>query len=395
MSKTRSTSYSKVHARSALIRTTARQFGNSLLLASSQRTIKGNGINLIASRHRDFGLGAYAGIIRNVALAAGDDVSDLFFDDIIDFTGSSKKINDATIAVVSPGQLPFAQLLYPRAFSKRKHRAAIIFWDVDKVPKRMNLGLKVLDEIWLPSKAGAESFSTQVDVPVRMFHAPIERLEGGSEGLVREFLGIGREFLVAYQFDFGSSAKRKNPQAAVASYKLAFPTENEGTVLLLKCSRAVEMSSDWQELRSLCDSRRDIVLVNEHWSHEMIASLYLDIDCYLSTHRSEGYGLTVAHALAADKYVIATDYGATIDFMPPEFSGRIPFKLVKVGQNPIYPPDANWAEPDVEAAAQLLREAFSQPERTQRAGKKAGEWVRAEFSLEKSVQEFRTLLNRN
>jgi glycosyltransferase involved in cell wall biosynthesis len=390
----KATSYSKIHARFALIRGTTRQLGNSLLTASSQRRSGEKGINLVASRHRDFGQGTYAGILRRVSSSAGYRISDLYFDDNIDFTGSSKKLNDATIAVVSPGQLPFAQLMYPRAFMKQSFRTAVIFWDVDKIPARMQLGFKFLDEIWLPSKAGAESFSSQFDLPVRLFRTPVEQLEGGSQGLVRDILGIKDEFFVAYQFDFGSSAMRKNPWAAVRSYKQAFPRENDGAILLLKCSRAVETSSEWLELQSMCESRRDIFLVNDQWSHEMIASLYLDIDCYLSTHRSEGYGLTIAQALAANKYVIATDYGATKDFMPPEFSGRIPFTLVKVGSNPVYPADANWAEPSTEAAAELLREAFSQPERTRSAGIKAGEWVRAEFSLERAVQNLDSLLNR-
>lgn len=394
MADRKATSYSKIHARFALIRGTTRQLGNSLLTASLQRRSGEKGINLVASRHRDFGLGAYAGILKRVSSSAGYRTSDLYFDDSIDFTDSSKELNEATIAVVSPGQLPFAQLMYPRAFTKKNFRAAVIFWDVDKIPARMKLGFKCLDEIWLPSKAGAESFSTQLDLPVRLIQTPIEQLEGGTKGLVRKILGINDEFFIAYQFDFGSSAMRKNPWAAVRSYKQAFPSENDGAILLLKCSRAIETSSEWLELKSMCESRRDIFLVNDLWSHEMIASLYLDIDCYFSTHRSEGYGLTIAQALAADKYVIATDYGATKDFMPPEFSGRVPFTLVKVGPNPVYPADANWAEPNSEAAAALLREAFSQPERTRRAGKKAGEWVRAEFSRERAVQNFTSLLNR-
>ena len=142
----------------------------------------------------------------------------------------------------------------------------------------------------------------------------------------------------------------------------------------------------------MCALRRDITLVNEYWDDELIASMYLDIDCYLSTHRSEGYGLTVAQALAADKYVIATGYGATTDFMPAGFTGLIPYELVKVGENPIYPHNANWAEPNVEAAADLLRQAFNDPTGTAAKGIQAGQHVKKEFTVDRAVTVFNKLI---
>ena len=385
--------YSKLRARTELVTDTTKQFGHSLFLASKQRATGGQGVNLVASQQRNSGIGFYAGIISELAEASGHDVEPFIFDESADFQNSSRVLCDNTVAVVSPGQLPFAQLLYPRVFSPNRFRSAVIFWDVNKIPKRMGLGFKFLDELWLPSEDGAESFSAQFDIPVRVISTPVVQLKGGVAGSMRGHLGIADEFLVAYQFDMGSSAMRKNPWAAVAAYKLAFPNENCGAQLVLKSSRAIETSTDWLSLKAMCDQRRDIKLINEFWSEELVASMYLDIDCYLSTHRSEGYGLTVAHALASNRYVIATDFGATRDFMPKEHSDSIPYQLVKIGKNPVYPFDASWAEPNVEAAAELLRRAFSDPEGTKIRGIRAGEKVRAEHSFQRSVDDFVSLLH--
>ena len=385
--------YSKVRARTRLVTDTAKQMGNSLFLASKQRSSGKQGVNLVASHRRNFGTGYYAGIISELAQASGHDVESYVFDDYSDFQNSSQVLCDNTVAVVNPGQLPFAQLLYPRVFSPNRFRSAVIFWDVNKIPKRMGLGFKLLDELWLPSKDGAESFSAQFDIPVRVFRTPVVQLKGGVVGNLRRHLGIADEFLVAYQFDMGSSAMRKNPWAAVTAYKLAFPNENCGAQLVLKSSRAIETSADWLSLKAMCDQRRDIKLINEFWSEELVASMYLDIDCYLSTHRSEGYGLTVAHALASDRYVIATDFGATRDFMPKDYSDSVPYQLVKIGKNPVYPSDASWAEPNIEAAAELLRRAFSDPEGTKIRGIRAGEKVRKDHSFQRSVDNFVHLLH--
>jgi hypothetical protein len=366
--------------------------GKSIVRAGRQRQSENFGINLVASENLQSGIGQYAAIVKQVAEASGRAVHRFPFDLDTKFEYVEDGLCDDTVAIVSPGHLPFAQLMHPRPFLPSRHRAAIVFWDVDKVPKRMRFGFKLLNELWAPSIFGASVLAEQFDIPVRVFPTPIQSLTGGQRGSVRDAIGVKDEFLIAYQFDMGSSAMRKNPWAAVASYRQAFPKENGGAHLLLKCSRGVEASADYIRLQELCDSRRDITLINEFWADELVASLYLDIDCYLSTHRSEGFGLTVAQALAADKYVIATGYGATTDFMPLGFSDFIPFELIKVGVNPIYPHDAIWAEPNVEATADLLRRAFDDPVGTAVKGKQAGEHAKKEFTIDRAVGAFNELL---
>jgi len=80
-------------------------------------------------------------------------------------------------------------------------------------------------------------------------------------------------------------------------------------------------------------------------------------DAYVSLHRSEGFGLTIAEAMAHGKPVIATDYSGNLDFMSEDNSYLVPASKVKIppGCNP-YPTGAFWAEPDVEAAALLMQE---------------------------------------
>ena len=80
--------------------------------------------------------------------------------------------------------------------------------------------------------------------------------------------------------------------------------------------------------------------------------------------------------------------------MPMEYSDRIPYQLVKIGKNPVYPFDASWADPNIEAAAELLRRAFSNPEETKTKGIQAGIKVRADYSFERSVADLLGLLSR-
>ena len=50
-------------------------------------------------------------------------------------------------------------------------------------------------------------------------------------------------------------------------------------------------------------------------------------DCYVSLHRSEGLGLTMAEAMALGKPVIATVYSGNLQFMTPENSHLVDYQL--------------------------------------------------------------------
>ena len=79
----------------------------------------------------------------------------------------------------------------------------------------------------------------------------------------------------------------------------------------------------------------------------MIASC----DCYVSLHRSEGFGLTMAEAMYFGRPVIATGYSGNLDFMTEENSYLVPHTLVEIGPdaNP-YPPDKRMGRAGPRAA---------------------------------------------
>jgi glycosyltransferase involved in cell wall biosynthesis len=85
-------------------------------------------------------------------------------------------------------------------------------------------------------------------------------------------------------------------------------------------------------------------------------------DAYVSLHRAEGYGLTMAEAMMLGKPVIATGYSGNLEFMDDGNSLLVPFSKVRipVGLRP-YPAGAMWANPDVEAAAAAMLRLATDP----------------------------------
>ncbi len=386
-------SYNKLGSRQALILDTLATVPRTIGQALSQRKKSDETVNLVVPHMQSTGIGYFGGIMQHVIESSGIKVNKLYFEPDQSKFEYSRSLSKKTVTVLSPGHLPFAQILHPKCFINCDYRSALIFWDVNKIPKRFGLGFHLLDELWAPSTYVAQTLQEHTKLPVRIFSSPITPLAGGTKGNLRERYKIGDDFLFAYQFDFGSSAQRKNPWAAAEAYRIAFPRENEGARLILKSSRANQESADWQRLERLCSDRRDILLINEYWDEEVVADLYLDIDCYISTHRSEGYGLTLSHALAAGKYVIATNFGGVTDFLNKDYSGLIPYELVQVGDNNIYPVDALWAQPSIGVAAELMREAFDNSSRTRSLGIAAGQLAREEFTIEKSMAQVSQLLS--
>ena len=90
----------------------------------------------------------------------------------------------------------------------------------------------------------------------------------------------------------------------------------------------------------------------------------------------------MAEAMALGKPVVATGYSGNLDFMDDSNSYLVPYELVEVPTNWwAYAPGATWAEPDVEAAARIMRHAWEHPDEARAVGERAREDLLERFSL--------------
>jgi glycosyltransferase involved in cell wall biosynthesis len=117
------------------------------------------------------------------------------------------------------------------------------------------------------------------------------------------------------------------------------------------------------------------------FDREEVLSLIELSDCYVSLHRSEGFGLTLAEAMALGKPVIATAHSANTDFMNVGNSLLVRYQLVRLERDlPPYPRGSVWADPDVEHAAELMRTVYQDPDRARRLGERGRDEVMAYLS---------------
>ena len=172
----------------------------------------------------------------------------------------------------------------------------------------------------------------------------------------------------------------------IAAFRAAF-APGEGPRLLLRSINGDRHMLELESLRYAASDRDDITVLDGYLDAGAKDGLMCECDCYVSLHRSEGLGLTMAEAMAAARPVIATAYSGNLDFMNSENSMLVPvseLRLVGVGSDP-YPLDAQWAEPDLDAAARLMRQAVSSPDDMARLGERARTDVLERFSLDRTA----------
>ena len=109
-------------------------------------------------------------------------------------------------------------------------------------------------------------------------------------------------------------------------------------------------------MRKASDSGLSIEFDGRHLSRRATLEQIASSDCYVSLHRAEGFGYTIAEAMFYGVPVIASGYSGNLEYMTPENSFLVPCKeaFVKSADGP-FQRGSVWGEPDVDAAAEFMR----------------------------------------
>lgn len=232
-------------------------------------------------------------------------------------------------------------------------------WELAKCPDRWVPVFSLVDEIWAPSRFIQDAFAEKAKLPV--VHMPLCVTVPDAVCADRERYGLPRDaFLLMYSFDFFSYIDRKNPQACIDAFRLAFPARCEDNVgLVIKVMNGSPSNPAWKQFMAQVAGDKRIKIINETLGKEELVGLKRACDCYVSLHRSEGFGRGPAEAMLLGKPVIVTNYSGNVDFTLSSNSCLVDYRLIPVasGQYP-YSEGQVWADPSVEHAAWYMRRLF-------------------------------------
>jgi glycosyltransferase involved in cell wall biosynthesis len=124
--------------------------------------------------------------------------------------------------------------------------------------------------------------------------------------------------------------------------------------LIIKVNNADAKPECVAALRRACTSS-SVRILDSALSREEMYALTNCVDCVVSLHRSEGFGLLIAEGMHLGKPVIVTNYSGNVDFTRPDNSLLVDYKLIPVGPRCApYDPASLWADADVEQAAAYM-----------------------------------------
>jgi glycosyltransferase involved in cell wall biosynthesis len=239
-------------------------------------------------------------------------------------------------------------------FRRGKYNIGYWAWELPEFPDAWIQYADFFDEIWAPSRFTAEAIAEKVPVPVLAMPHSIAFEPPAGDNRARFGLPAG-EFLFLFIYDLNSYSERKNPGAVLEAFRLSGLAGN-GAALAVKLHNVAGNEADYTRLRATAAAIPGTVLIAQTLPRRDIYALEAACDCFVSLHRSEGFGLAVAESMFLGKPVISTNWSATAEFVHEGNGCPVRCRVVTLDRHHgPYTKGSSWAEPDVEHAAWWMR----------------------------------------
>ena len=352
------------------------------------------GVTLVGYLRAELGVGQGARL-----LAEALDTTDIPYATLVNTTTASRQDHafegtanegrrdfNVNIVCVNADQLPvFAGEVGPSFFAGR-YTIGQWAWELEDFPEQFRGAFDLVDEVWAISEFTRAAIAAATSKPVFAVPLPIvpPRVPPSVD---RTALGLPEDrTLFLFCFDLLSVLERKNPLGLVEAYTRAFEPDG-GATLVLKVINGNLRVPDLERLKLAIADRPDILLIDRYLDTSTLAALMNVADCYVSLHRSEGFGITMAEAMALGKPVIATAYSGNLDFMTADTAYLVGWSegAVPAGCSP-YPQGARWAEPDLDDAARLMRYVHEHPGEAKDVGRRAQQSVATSHSTDQRAR---------
>jgi glycosyltransferase involved in cell wall biosynthesis len=284
---------------------------------------------------------------------------------------------------MSPDQLPMMFREVGRWKTAHSYNILRTYWELPQAPSEWGPMMKGIHEIWVPNEFVGNAFREIFSGPISIVPPCVEINTLREFG--RKHFGMDWDrFYFMFSFDYFSYPARKNPLGVMRAFQRAFPDRTEDVGLVIKSTGATDR---YPEIRSaiLTAAENDprIKVVDRMCSRDEMLSLIRESDCYVSLHRSEGFGLGMAEAMAFGKAIIATNYSGNTDFLTEHTGFPIPYTLRSVEDGEyIFSDGQSWAEPDEAGAAAAMQQVFCDRGEQRRRAEAGKAFVKGRYGRE-------------
>ncbi len=285
---------------------------------------------------------------------------------------------------INADQLPLVKDAIRDQVQPADYVISMPFWELSKFPIEWLSSYEGVHEIWAPTRFMQQALLPVMNIPV-FWMPPAVTLENFTRVDREHFDLPHNRFLFHFNFDLTSFATRKNPMAVIEAYRRAFHHRYSdiATGLVIKTRG---QDTDGSNLKKLIDSTKDesdIFIINQLMSYHDTLRLMDCCDCYVSLHRSEGFGYTLAEAMLLGKPVIATNYSGSKDFVDASTGFPVNYQLkpLKEGEYPFWQ-GQKWADPDIDHAAWLMQQIVNDHYKTKEIAEAGRNKILTDYSIQ-------------
>lgn len=299
--------------------------------------------------------------------------------------------------------VPIALAYMPDVFDGA-YNIGYFFWELSKPAKTQALALGFLDEIWVSTEYGVSVYGSAVDVPVTNVGMAVEPMEdpgrsAGRAALAQRLSVSETTFVFMASFDSFSFLERKNPHGLVDAFRDAF-AEDDDVLLVLKTHNRDfvldrHQAMRWERILEIAAGDPRVAILNETLPYGELMTLKRGVDCYVSLHRSEGWGFGLIEAMALGVPVLCTGYSGNMDFTRAEHAWLVDYDLVspKVDEYIFVEGDEVWAAPRRDSAVAQLRAVRADHAERERRAERARAFVERNFSLDAQAAKYKARLD--
>lgn len=277
-------------------------------------------------------------------------------------------------------------------------------FETDGAPSTWLLGLKAMDEVWVPSEhnkkayinAGVSRNKITViphGVDVSRYNPEIKPLEYNRG-----------------QFNFGSVfdwTERKNPVALIRAYYNAFTSGEDVTLTIRTFWRfPIEKTKEHinEEVRKIKagftgrSAFPKILFWFDTMDDSVMPNFFRSFDCFVSPTRGEGFGLPMLEAMACGVPTIGPSWGGNTEFMNEKNSFLVGGTIVPIDNHAflrLQPQYSNqrWFDINEGELSSMMRWVYDNKEKAKEVGEYAAKFVKEKFTWDNTAGKICRRLN--
>ena len=261
-------------------------------------------------------------------------------------------------------------------------------WESDKPPADYVSALTEMDEVWVPSKWGAECFKK----------AGVEKaiaMPGGVNPYVfNDMVPKAPELTSRQTFKFlcvGKWERRKGYDLLLKAWAQTFKPDEPVELVLSAYNPFLKDFNIWQKITQLhLGEMANLVVIDKPiQSYTEMATLYSSCDAFVMPTRGEGWNMPLIEAMSTGLPSIVTNWSGHTEYATKDNAYLLDYETVPAQNDPMWQRNfegSNWAEPDFKQLCEYMRYVYDNKAEAKKKGVRAAKDVRSQWTWQHAAE---------